>query len=175
MALDKPVLQPTKDRYRLLAENISDVIFTLDLNLRYTYCSPSVERLRGYTVEEVIALTPEQMLAPASYEIAKKTVEEGLARERAGVGTSFEPETLELELTRKGGGTVWAEVKVSSYTMQAAVLSGDWGFPVKLRSAKVPKRPSGKARRSTGSSSRKPPTPYSSWTVTRTWTATRLP
>ena len=109
----EPVLQPTKDRYRLLAENISDVIFTLDLNLRYTYCSPSVERLRGYTVEEVMALTPEQMLAPASYEIAKKTVEEGLARERAGVGTSFEPETLELELTRKGGGTVWAEVKVS--------------------------------------------------------------
>jgi hypothetical protein len=35
------VLQRTKDRYRLLTENVRDVIFTLDLNLRYTYCSPS--------------------------------------------------------------------------------------------------------------------------------------
>jgi len=109
----EPILQPTEDRYRLLAENISDVIFTLDLNLRYTYCSPSVERLRGYTVEEAIGQTLEQVLTPASYEVAKKMVEEGLAREGAERLTLAEPQTLELELTRKGGGTVWAEVKVS--------------------------------------------------------------
>ena len=107
------VLQRTEDGYRLLAENVSDVIFTLDLNLRYTYCSPSVERLRGYTVEEVMTQTPERLLTPASYQVAKKTLENELARESAKPGASSEPQTLELELTRKGGGTVWAEVKVS--------------------------------------------------------------
>lgn len=107
------VLQRTEDGYRLLAENVSDVIFTLDLNLRYTYCSPSVERLRGYTVEEVMTQTPERLLTPASYQVVKKTLENELARESAKPGASSEPQTLELELTRKGGGTVWAEVKVS--------------------------------------------------------------
>jgi PAS domain S-box-containing protein len=107
------VLRQREDGYRLLAENVSDVIFTLDLNLRYTYCSPSVERLRGYTAEEVMTQTPERLLAPASYQAAKKTLEHELARERVKPGSSSEPQTLELELTRKGGGTVWAEVKVS--------------------------------------------------------------
>ena len=107
------VLQRTKDRYQLLAENVSDVIFTLDLNLRYTYCSPSVERLRGYTAAEVMSQTLEQVLTPASYQVASKMLEEALAGQRANPGLSFEPQTLELELTRKGGGTVWAEVKVS--------------------------------------------------------------
>ncbi len=107
------VLQRTEDCYRLLAENVSDVIFTLDLNLHYTYCSPSVERLRGYTVEEIMTQTPERLMTPASYELAKNTLEEELARERAKPGASSEPRTLELELTRKAGGTVWTEVKAS--------------------------------------------------------------
>ncbi len=106
-------LQRTEDRYRLLAENVSDVIFTLDLTLRHTYCSPSVERLRGYTVEEAMAQTLEQVLTPGSYHVAKKALNEELARESAEPKASSESKTLELELTRKGGGTVWAEVKVS--------------------------------------------------------------
>jgi two-component system, cell cycle sensor histidine kinase and response regulator CckA len=121
------VLQRTKDRYRLLAENISDVIFTLDLNLHHTYCSPSVQRLRGYTVEEVTRQTLEQVLTPASFRVATKTLEEGQALERAKPGASSEPETLELELTRKGGGTVWAEVKVSFLRDRNGSIAGILG------------------------------------------------
>jgi PAS domain S-box-containing protein len=106
-------LQQTEDRYRLLADNVSDVIFTFDLGLRHTYCSPSVERLRGYTVDEVMAQTLEQVLTPASYQAAKRVIKEEEARERAKPGASLEPLTLELELTCKRGGTVWAEVRVS--------------------------------------------------------------
>ena len=73
------VLQPSKDRYRLLAGNISDVVFTLDLNLRCTYCSPSVERLRGFTAAEAMSQTLEQMLTPASWRLSRAALEEGLA------------------------------------------------------------------------------------------------
>jgi PAS domain S-box-containing protein len=121
------VLQRMEDCYRLLAENVSDVIFTLDLNLRYTYCSPSVERLRGYTVEEVMAQTPERLLTPASYQLAKNTLETELVRERAKPGASSEPQILELELARKGGGTVWAEVKVSFLRDQKGDVVGILG------------------------------------------------
>jgi PAS domain S-box-containing protein len=106
-------LRQSENLYRLLAENISDVIFTLDMNLRYTYCSPSVEQLRGYTVEETMAQTLDHVLPPASYQLVKKVLDDELARENIEPGTPRPSKTLELELTRKQGGTVWAEVKVS--------------------------------------------------------------
>ena len=40
-------------RYKLLAENFSDIICTTDENLNITYISPSVERLLGYDLEQV--------------------------------------------------------------------------------------------------------------------------
>ena len=140
------VLQRAKDRYRLLAENVSDVIFTLDLNLHYTYCSPSVERLRGFTVEEVMTQTLEQVLTPGSYQQAKKTLERQLAREKAKPGTSLEPETLELELTHKGGQTVWAEVKLSFLRDEREATSSKyWEFPATLPSTGGLKTVFGKA------------------------------
>jgi PAS domain S-box-containing protein len=122
------ILKRTEDRYRLLAENVSDVIFVFDLNLRhYTYCSPSVERLRGYTVEEAMTQTPGQVLTPASYQAAKNVLEEELARERERLDTSSEPRILELELTRKGGGTVWAEMNLSFLRDQKGAVVGILG------------------------------------------------
>jgi PAS domain S-box-containing protein len=121
------VLQRTKNRYRLLAENVSDVIFTLDLDLRHTYCSPSVERFRGYPVKEVMTQTLEQVLTPASYQVARKTFEEEMSRERTKPGASSEPRTLELEFICKGDGTVWAEVKVSFLRNQRGEAVGVLG------------------------------------------------
>ena len=39
----------TEDLHRLLIDNASDVIWTMDLTGKFTYVSPSVEKLRGYT------------------------------------------------------------------------------------------------------------------------------
>jgi len=106
-------LQPMKDRYLFLAENVSDVVFTLDLNLHFTYCSPSVERLRGFTAEETVSQTLEQVLTPASWRLARTAIKKGLAGERARPTEPFPPQTLELEVVRKGGDTALVEMKVS--------------------------------------------------------------
>jgi len=39
--------------YRMLAENMSDTIWLMDLDLKITYISPSVTRQRGYTLDEL--------------------------------------------------------------------------------------------------------------------------
>jgi PAS domain S-box-containing protein len=39
-------LEESEKKYRLLADNVHDVIFVLDMNLKYTYVSPSVKILR---------------------------------------------------------------------------------------------------------------------------------
>ncbi len=49
-------LRASEARYRFLTENMVDVVWTLDPKTgRFTYVSPSVEQLRGYTPEEVMA------------------------------------------------------------------------------------------------------------------------
>jgi PAS domain S-box-containing protein len=60
-------LVASERHYRLLADNATDVIWTLDLRTRrFTYLSPSVERLRGFTVEEGLREPMEQSLSPES-------------------------------------------------------------------------------------------------------------
>ncbi len=41
-------LKDSERRYRLMADNSSDVIWTMDMDLRMTYVSPSIEKLTGY-------------------------------------------------------------------------------------------------------------------------------
>lgn len=47
-------LRTSEQRYRLLAENISDVIWATDTRFRLDYISPSVTRMLGYRPEELI-------------------------------------------------------------------------------------------------------------------------
>jgi PAS domain S-box-containing protein len=62
-------LWKSEQRYRLLAENAHDVIWTFDLAThRFTYVSPSITALRGLTVEEALAEPIEQGLTPESLE-----------------------------------------------------------------------------------------------------------
>jgi len=104
-------LRASERKYRLLAENVSDVIFTMDLNMRFTYISPSIERQSGYTVEEAMAHRLENILTPESYELARKVYEEELAAEKCGEGPAFRTRTLELQARHKNGSTIWIEVK----------------------------------------------------------------
>ena len=106
-------LKNSEQRYRLLAENISDVIWVTDLNLRPTYFSPSVTRLLGCSVEEAMAGTMETALTPHSMKTASQLFADAVAREREEPGTETGAPTVELEFKRRDGSTVWADTTVS--------------------------------------------------------------
>ncbi len=108
-------------QYRLLANNISDVIWILDLESGiYTYVSPSVEQLLGYTVAEVMAQSMSESLTPASLEKVQKLIPERLMEAQQGILLNY---TDEVEQPCKDGSTVWAEV-ISHYVLN--VESGHW-------------------------------------------------
>jgi PAS domain S-box-containing protein len=101
-------LQTSLQRYRLFAENVADVIWTMDFAGRITYTSPSVRLLLGYTPEEYVRLTIEQRCAPSSAILARRHIETNvLAANDTG---RTEPGRIELEMLRKDGSTVWCEV-----------------------------------------------------------------
>jgi len=70
----------SESRYRLLAENVTDIIWTMDMNLQFTYLSPSIRRL-GYSVEEAVALSLDRILTPGSLDIVQKVFIEEMAVE----------------------------------------------------------------------------------------------
>jgi PAS domain S-box-containing protein len=105
-------LRENEERYRLLADNVSDVIWIRDMNLRFTYISPSVERLTGYSVEEAIALTMAEVYTPHSIELAMKAFSEELSTEKDGQSDPFRVRTIEMEGYRRDGSTIWTEAKM---------------------------------------------------------------
>lgn len=60
-------LRDSEARYRLLADNMADVIWIMDTaTQKFTYVSPSVQKLRGYTPEEVMTQPVSEALTPES-------------------------------------------------------------------------------------------------------------
>jgi len=106
-------LREREEHYRLLADNATDVIFTMDMNLRFTYVSPSVMQLTGFTADEAAVQTLEKILTPASLEIAMQAFAEEAAIEDTPQRDISRMWTLELELKRKDGSLVWVEVKMT--------------------------------------------------------------
>jgi len=103
-------LQEREERYRLLADNVTDIIWLVDATtLRAVYVSPSVERLLGYSVEEAMALGLQTALTAGSAEVASKPLEEALTLEQEGRRSRLQPQVLELEMRHKDGSTVWTE------------------------------------------------------------------
>jgi PAS domain S-box-containing protein len=106
-------LKESESKYRLLADNVNDVIFVLDMNLNYTYVSPSIEILRGYEPEEVLKSPSIETLTPSSWDLAVRTLSEVMDLEKSEHREINISRTLELEMIRKDETTVWTEVKFS--------------------------------------------------------------
>jgi len=115
-------LEESEKKYRLLADNVNDVIWTLDRNLIYRYVSPSVERIRGYRVDEMLNQPLRKFLAPGSIETGESFFHEEIDRQSPDRDIRYRERNLEVEVTRKDGSTMWVEVKVTA-------LLDDEGFP----------------------------------------------
>jgi PAS domain S-box-containing protein len=107
-------LKASELRYRLMADNVSDIIWTFSLEtMRFTYVSPSVQDLHGYSVEEAMAMSLEEALPPESLERAMKLLTEALVRENEGRDEANMAETFEVQQHCKDGSLGWVEIKAS--------------------------------------------------------------
>jgi len=101
--------------YRLLADNVSDVIWTMDMNLRFTYLSPSAANLFGYNIDEIPDILIEKILTTHSREIVLKVWKQftETVRSSGQQARLHEPRTVELELIRKDGSFVYVETQMT--------------------------------------------------------------
>jgi|GEM_PF-486338 len=120
-------LRESEEKYRLLAENVEDVIWTMDPDLRFTYVSPSVKRLRGYTAEEVMIQSVDEIMTPSSLEVVAKGLAEELSIESSSQKDLSRSRTLEIEHICKDGSTVWVEIKMTGLRDADGNLTGILG------------------------------------------------
>jgi len=108
---DQEALMKSEEKYRILTENMKDVVWLLDTtSFRFLYISPSVTKLRGYTPEEIIAEPMDAALTQENSVQFRKFIHqhtENLLVGKASFDTFF---TEEVEQPCKNGSTVWTEV-----------------------------------------------------------------
>ncbi len=121
-------LRASERRYRFLAENVSDIIWTFSLEtMRFTYASPSVGNIRGFTSEESLQLSLEETLASQSLESVMRALGEELAREGL---TGVDPNrhrTIEVQQLCKDGSYAWTEATMSFIRNEAGLPVGVLG------------------------------------------------
>jgi two-component system NtrC family sensor kinase len=108
-------IQESERHYRLLAENVEDVIWTVDMTCptRLTYISPSVTRLLGYSVDEIVAKEMEDIFTSDSFNRAMQVFEEEIAREKEEHSARHRSRRLDLQLRHKNDYLVDVEVNYS--------------------------------------------------------------
>ena len=109
--------------YRLLTENAIDVIWSSDLGMAFQYVSPSVEKLLGWTPDEVLAAGVTMTLPPESLRLAAGKLQVILDQHRSG-RRDFEPVIFEIEQNRKDGTRVWTEVSARPFLDDEGRMAG---------------------------------------------------
>ncbi len=106
-------LEKSEALYRLISENSSDVIWILELKtLSFSYVSPSVYKLRGYTPDEVYKQSLQEVLTIESYEFINNTLKLRLSELIAGNSVSIYY-TDEIYQIHKDGRIIPTEVSTT--------------------------------------------------------------
>ncbi|MEQ8188011.1 MAG: PAS domain S-box protein [Candidatus Eremiobacterota bacterium] len=101
------------DTNGFIAEHAGDVIWILDLTTgMFKYVSPSVERLRGFTQEEVMKQSIKEVLTEESFRFVSDNLQ-GVINEFLSGNTYLRVMTHELDQKCKNGSVITTEVVVT--------------------------------------------------------------
>ena len=105
-------LRNSEEKYRLLADNATDVIWIRDMELKLTYVSPSVQAARGFSPEEVMKQRLDEVLTPDSYKMVMETFTQFI-QHLEDTESPVDRYTIELEYFCSDGSTIWMDCAVS--------------------------------------------------------------
>ncbi|MDR3574111.1 MAG: PAS domain-containing protein [Anaerolineaceae bacterium] len=119
-------LRESEESHRFLTDNAHDVIWMMDLTGHLSYVSPSVQVMRGYTADEVLNQSLDELLTPASAVVARTALQNSQAMVTLGQDVNFR--RFELEQPCKDGSTIWTEVTASGVYGEDGKFAGFLGI-----------------------------------------------
>ncbi len=121
-------LAASEKRYRLMADNVNDLIWLTDMDLKFLFISPSVEKMHGYSVEEAMSLPHDKWNSPESYAKIMETYRQQLEIEKAGNADYGKNIILQLEQIKKDGTLFPVELRVSFIRNEYGTATGIVGI-----------------------------------------------
>lgn len=113
-------VQQLEERYRLIADNLIDAIWVLDVETeKYDFITPSISKLSGETPEEARQQTMKERMPPHSYDKVKQLIVESTAYFEKGVDRK---RTLEVEMLDKEGEIYWLEITAKIFRSREGKL-----------------------------------------------------
>jgi PAS domain S-box-containing protein len=106
-------LHESEAKYRLIADNTADNIWIFDMDMHLQYISPSVEKMKGFTVKETLSLSLEEMITPESLESLMKRFHQEMELEASGTADPDRTVSFETEEYCKSGATILVENSVT--------------------------------------------------------------
>ncbi|HEY2774486.1 MAG TPA: PAS domain S-box protein [Candidatus Binatia bacterium] len=106
-------LGKSEERFRHFIENLSDVVYALDREGRFIYCSPAIEQISAYTPEEILGRSFVEFLHPEDL----PKVAELFAQTLEGAPTKFEYRVFD-----KTGEVHWVQASVRATIENGEVL-----------------------------------------------------
>ncbi len=122
------VLRDDERKYRFLTENMADVAFIVDMDLKTTYVSPSVEKILGFTPEERRTQRAEEQMSPHSLQLVFETLTEEMKRETAEDVDPDRSKTLSLDYFHKDGSIKSLETNIRGIRDGGGTLKGFYGL-----------------------------------------------
>ncbi|BCG45984.1 Sensory box histidine kinase/response regulator [Citrifermentans bremense] len=111
-------LRASETHYRLLTEDVADVVWKLDAGYRFTYISPADERLRGYRADEVLGHTVLEQTTDEWHEVVTDKMRPA----------GEESETLEIQQRCKNGQLIWTEIFFTPEYDASGAITGYHGI-----------------------------------------------
>ncbi|MFW5792727.1 MAG: ATP-binding protein [Bacteroidota bacterium] len=120
-------LRKSEKVYRMITENISDVIWITDLNFNLEYISPSIENLVGISPEKYKKLPLEKRYTKESIKLFKSTLNQEIQKYNTQDYYYNKSKIIEVEQYKADGSTIWVGLNVSFLFESNGKLSGIHG------------------------------------------------
>ncbi len=120
-------LRDKEEKFRTLAEKMGDIVWTLDIELKTTYVSPSVKKVFGYTPEERMRQAPVDIMTPESFARVTKTLIFEMARDNEPDVDPDRVISIEVEYYHKDGRSVWMDNTIRGIRDESGRLAGIYG------------------------------------------------
>lgn len=112
-SMARQALAESLEQFKLVINNARDVIWMLNMNLEFTFISPSIEQMLGYTLEEYIKIPHEKIFEPESFNRLFEVFAEELNREKDPGKDHGRSRTIETVQIRRDGVRIWVELKMN--------------------------------------------------------------